>query len=599
MATRQMKPLKPMKRMMQHLRRAVLLKERHTLSDGGLLEVFLGGRDETAFEILVKRHGPMVLGVCKRILGNVHDAEDAFQAVFLVLARKAGAIVPREHVGNWLYGVAYRTALQARAKLGRRRAHELQVNDMPHPTVASDLDHFELHQALDLELNKLPDKYRLPIVLCDLEARSRKEVAGQLRIAEGTLSSRLAMGRQKLARRLARHGLCVAGGALASSLTQQAAAAGVPSVLLSTTVKAALLSAAGHSAAGLISAHVLALSQGVLKTMLLQKLKMISLVVLGVLLGGVGIGVIGVPGSTVGLAVQAAQSGTSGQAPNTRPDDPEPIDGGLLLDASIQKELRLSKGQIEKLEAISREADARNGGKRKEIEAIQKKIAELQKQIEQIQKGIEAERGQIGKIQTGVDVDRKQAVGAAAPGILSARAVKRVREIQRQNRGLAQLLQDPKIQRMLNLNDEQWRKIETILKKQSMQVWLDTSNYVASPDNFHRVDALINVVNNQTIRLWDAGTGKLKINVNDLALARPYLFAQLAPNVAFSPDGRVLTLGSSALWQNALVDDTRGLLAVLADSQKRTLLEWLGTPYQSQPWQDAWNKYIKNRDHGR
>jgi len=494
--------------------------------------------------------------------------------VFLVLARKAGTIVPREHVGNWLYGVAYRTALHARAKLGRRRAHEMQVNDMPHPTVAPDLDLHELHQTLDLELNKLPDKYRVPIVLCDLEARSRKEVAGQLRIAEGTLSSRLATGRQRLARRLARHGLTLGGGALATTLVQQVASAGMSSSLVATTVKAAALAAAGESAAGLLSAHVLALSQGVLKTMLLQKFKMISLIVLAALVGGVGVGVIGVSGRIGGPAVQAAQAAVSGQAQNTRPDDPEPIDGGLLLDRKVQEELRLSKSQIERLSAVSREADAKNGGKKKEIEEIQKRIAALQQQIAQIQKSMDGEHAQVAKVQKSIDVDRTQAVGTAAPGILSARAVQRVREIQRQNRGLAQLLQDPKVQRMLKINDEQWRKIEDILKKQSansIAVWLDANNLVET-GNAVTFQAL-----NQ-VKLWD-------------------LNARLpATQLAFSPDGKTLAFAAQPLWAAAFVDDTpRRLLDILTDSQEKTLLDWLGAPYQSQPWQEAWDKHVKSR----
>jgi RNA polymerase sigma factor (sigma-70 family) len=596
--------MSPMKRMVRHLRRAVLLKDRHTLSDGGLLEAFLTGRDEAAFEILVKRHGPMVLGVCKRILRNMYDAEDAFQAVFLVLAKKAGSIVPREHVGNWLYGVAYRTALQARAKLGRRRAHELQVNDMPHPTVAPDLDLFELHQALDLELNKLPDKYRVPIVLCDLEARSRKDVARQLRIAEGTLSSRLASGRQKLAGRLARHGFCLAAGALASTLTHQAASAGMSATLVGTTVKAAALAAAGDSAAGLISAHVLALSQGVLKTMLLQKLKMISLIMLGVLLGGVGVGAIGVPGRTSGPAVQAAQPAPSGQTQNTRPDEPEPIDGGLLLDPKIQEELRLSKSQIERLKAVSRDADAKNGDKKKEIEEIQKKIADLQKQIAQIQKSIAGERNQSAKIQNNIEADRRQAIGTAAPGILSARAAQRVREIQRQNRGLAQLLQDSKVQRMLKINDEQWRKIEDVLKKHSQSAYAISGSLDFGFPTSDRTVRFWDVSSGKhlygtsggNVLLRDAASGKQAITLNEVWQAdlRPYLAVRWPANqLAFSPDGNTLNFGSETLW---VVDDTpRKLLEVLTDAQKKTLLEWLGAPYQSQPWQEAWNKHIKNR----
>jgi RNA polymerase sigma factor (sigma-70 family) len=127
----------------------------------------------------------MVLGVCKRVIANIHDAEDALQAVFLVLAKKAASIAQSDLVGNRLYGVAYRTALQARVRLGRRRAREIQVKDMPQPTVSSDMELHELHQALNLELNKLPDKYRVPIVLCDLEGRPRKDVAGRLKVPEG------------------------------------------------------------------------------------------------------------------------------------------------------------------------------------------------------------------------------------------------------------------------------------------------------------------------------------------------------------------------------------------------------------------------------
>jgi DNA-directed RNA polymerase specialized sigma24 family protein len=114
-------------------RRRTIMCDPGTLTDGQLLECFVTRQDEAAFEALVRRHGPMVLGVCQRVVGNVHDAEDAFQATFLVLVRKAKTVVPREFVGNWLYGVAYRTALKARAGAARRHAKEKQVTDMPHP----------------------------------------------------------------------------------------------------------------------------------------------------------------------------------------------------------------------------------------------------------------------------------------------------------------------------------------------------------------------------------------------------------------------------------------------------------------------------------
>src|SRR5437588_6351038 len=154
-------------------------------SDGQLLEQFIGARDEHAFEELLRRHGPMVLGVCRRLLGHAQDAEDAFQATFMVLVRRARSVMPRELVGNWLYGVAYRVALDAQARSSRRRAREKQVQDMPHPTTPpTDLDP-DLRPLLDRELSRLPEKYRVPIVLCDLEGRTRKDVARQLGVPEG------------------------------------------------------------------------------------------------------------------------------------------------------------------------------------------------------------------------------------------------------------------------------------------------------------------------------------------------------------------------------------------------------------------------------
>src|SRR5262249_20449250 len=150
------------------------------------------------------------------LLGNPHDAEDAFQATFLVAVRKAASVRPRELFGNWLHGVAYRTALEARARIARRRAKEKQVEELPHPAQAEpEAVWQELRPLLDRELSRLPDKYRVPVVLCDLEGRSRQEVARQLRLPEGTLSSRLATARKTLARRLSRYGPVLSGGLLA------------------------------------------------------------------------------------------------------------------------------------------------------------------------------------------------------------------------------------------------------------------------------------------------------------------------------------------------------------------------------------------------
>jgi RNA polymerase sigma factor (sigma-70 family) len=225
-----------------------------------LMDAFVASRDQRAFAALVQRHGPMVLGVCRRILGHVQDAEDAFQAVFWVLARKAGSVRPRGHVGNWLYGVAVRTALKARCLRRRRREHP--VSAMPPLTSENEINHDE-HALLDQEIERLPAKYRLAVVLCELEGKSRAEAAAQLHVPEGTLSSRLAYARKLLARRLQARGVALSAGGLAL------AGPAVPQALLASAAQAASASAPS-------SASVVFLVKGVLTAMFLNKLKQLA-----------------------------------------------------------------------------------------------------------------------------------------------------------------------------------------------------------------------------------------------------------------------------------------------------------------------------------
>jgi RNA polymerase sigma factor (sigma-70 family) len=265
---------------LQHLRRTALLRDGAGLTDGQLLEDYLSRHDEAALAALVGRHGPMVWGVCRRILRGYHDAEDAFQATFLVLVRKAASIVPREMVANWLYGVARHTALKARTTAARRKERERQLPEMPEPAVAEQDRWRDLEPLLDEALSCLPDKYRAVIVLCDLEGKTRKEAARQLRVPEGTVAGRLARARTMLAKRLARHGLAVTSGALAVVLAQDLASAAVPTPVLLTTIKAATLLAAQQSRSGIISAKVALLTERVLRTMFLARLKVVTVVLL-------------------------------------------------------------------------------------------------------------------------------------------------------------------------------------------------------------------------------------------------------------------------------------------------------------------------------
>jgi RNA polymerase sigma factor (sigma-70 family) len=238
--------------------------------DGELLTRFLATRDEEAFTLLVRRHGPMVFGVCRRVTGNHHLAEDAFQAVFVVLAAKAGSVRPQSVLPAWLYGVAYRTALRARTMSDRRRRRETPVETLPEsadlptdPVGSSDLV-----TVLDEEIAQLPETLRASVILCEIQGRSRKEAAGQLGIAEGTLSSRLAAARKALAGRLRNRGIALSTAGLSVALGQVASAA-VPADLTIRAITAAV-------SPGIISAPVATLSNGVLHLMLAHKLKSVS-----------------------------------------------------------------------------------------------------------------------------------------------------------------------------------------------------------------------------------------------------------------------------------------------------------------------------------
>jgi RNA polymerase sigma factor (sigma-70 family) len=270
----------PMSWVIRHLCNTARLRDGADRTDGQLLEGFVSRRESAALAVLVERHATMVWSVCRRLLQNHHDAEDAFQATFLVLVRKASSVVPREMLPNWLYGVAHQTALKARATLAKRRERERQVAAMPEPEAVRRHELWpELGPALDAELSRLPDKYRVAIVLCDLEGKTRREAAHQLGIPDGTFSARLARGRTMLAKRLTRHGFAVAGGTVAAVLSQHAALGCVPATVLASTIKTTSLFAVGQ-AAGRISAQVAALMEGVLKAMLMIKLKKMTYVLL-------------------------------------------------------------------------------------------------------------------------------------------------------------------------------------------------------------------------------------------------------------------------------------------------------------------------------
>jgi RNA polymerase sigma factor (sigma-70 family) len=257
------------------------------LSDRELLERFTARSDpidEAAFAAIVARHGPMVLGICRQLLGDVHHAEDAFQAVFLVLARQARSIRDPDRLGAWLYGVALRTARKARGRIARRRqTEEAGANSRPEarPAVqAESLIEREQAEALHDEIDRLPGAFRLPIVLCYFEGLSPDEAARRLRWPSGTLRCRLVRVRDRLRRGLIRRGIVLSGTGLAAALAPLSASASVSSLLCDSTTRAAISFAARRTAGGALSAPAAAMAREVLHTMLIHKLRSVFMTVL-------------------------------------------------------------------------------------------------------------------------------------------------------------------------------------------------------------------------------------------------------------------------------------------------------------------------------
>jgi len=262
-------------------------------TDAQLLECFVSRGDSGALEALVRRHAAMVWGVCRRVLGNHHDAEDAFQATFLVLVRRAASVHPQSRVGNWLHGVAHQTALKARSLKAKRQQRERSLPEMPGSDTTQRDVWDDLQPLLDQEISRLPEKYRAVIVWCELEGKTLREAVRQLGCPEGTVASRLARARAMLAKRLGRHDLVTFGGVLAGMLLQKVASARVPPPLVSSTIEVTTRVATGLATTEVTSVKIAALTQGVVKSMLLNKLKLgtVALVMILALIvvGGLGI----------------------------------------------------------------------------------------------------------------------------------------------------------------------------------------------------------------------------------------------------------------------------------------------------------------------
>jgi RNA polymerase sigma factor (sigma-70 family) len=325
-----------------------------SLGDGQLLDRYLASGDETAFEILVDRHGPMVLGLCRRMLRDPRDIEDAFQATFLVLVRTGRAIRDRSLVSTWLYRVAYRVARQARTSTLRRRTFEPQVANLEAPVASEATDFAEIGHVLDQELSRLPERYRAPLVLCYLKGQTHDQAAEELRCPVGTVRSRLARGRDLLKKRLTRRGYAPTASILGAGPWPpgRLLTGTVPSSLASRTIHAVLEYGSARSLqAGAAAASVLSLTHGVLSTMKLAYWTWIGLALVAAGLTAVGtVAVSHASARTSPAAVKARRAAvglTEARGFQARAGSPRILKGwGEVIDPDGDCSIELDRGRL-------------------------------------------------------------------------------------------------------------------------------------------------------------------------------------------------------------------------------------------------------------
>ena len=340
-----------LKTVLEHVRKVAAAEEAGKLADAELMSRFTAARDEAAFAALVKRYGGMVLNVCARVLQNDADAEDAAQATFLVLARKAPSIRKKESVASWLHGVAFRAANNLRKEISRRHARERHVAAAINaPTVEPSWR--EMKTILHEVIERLPEQLKSPVILCYLEGKTHNEAALQLSCSLTTFRGRLERGRQMLRKKLTERGLTFSDGLLPSLVC----ASTVPTSFCSSVVEVALTGANG---AGLASAHVLSIARGVMHAMFWNKLRVGALVLM-LLVVPTGLGWIWLPGPAGGERAQASSSQdkdsgprvrvNDGTRPGTEPakeDDPSTSDFGKAV-GGLRLQLQLPASRLAK-----------------------------------------------------------------------------------------------------------------------------------------------------------------------------------------------------------------------------------------------------------
>jgi RNA polymerase sigma factor (sigma-70 family) len=335
---------------MQYIKELATGRASRQRTDRQLLDEFVSHRDEGAFACLVERHGPMVLRVSRRVLRHEHDAEDAFQAAFLVLARQAGSIRRREALGSWLYGVAYRTAMKAKRSAARRRNHETRFRRAEQRklpgcstrqlTLPGSPTWDDVQSVLDEEVQRLPESFRSAFVLCVLDGKTVPAAATELGVKEGTLSWRVTAARRRLRQRLSGRGIQLSAVLAALSVLHGVGNAAIPHVLARSTIRFGLMVAAGKSAAGVIPTHIAALAAGVTRAMFVSKAKIAVVLMFAVGLFAAGAGA---------LAHQALTPAENATPAIQKSEAPAPKDGTsqkVVRDGTEDKDAVTFSGRV-------------------------------------------------------------------------------------------------------------------------------------------------------------------------------------------------------------------------------------------------------------
>jgi RNA polymerase sigma factor (sigma-70 family) len=511
----------------QSVRRTTLANQ----SDADLLARFVQRHDEAAFATLVRRHGSVVLGVCRALLRDSHDAEDAFQAVFFVLARKAGSIRKQESLACWLYGVAQRVARRARDHRDRRRLLERQVQAMLELPPQGAVNHQDLQEVLHEELGRLPEKFRAPLVLCYLQGKTHAQAATELGLHRVTVSERVSTGREQLRQRLAGRGVTLGGSALVGTLAESVVAAAAPAALVLKTTRGATLFVASGAAEAL-SGHAALLAEGTLQAMFIGKLKAAAVVIVAALVGvGGGVGVWSVMAAKVAdVPVVLAGESPPAKASSSSVSS-EPFSDPLVSSSEKQRARPPATAQANHSDDPILRGGVywlvRQPAVQEDIKATTEQLRALAMLDKAAQQRLQDHRAARDFVRGSIEL--AQAQEEAVADILTAEQLRRVRQIHLQSQGLG-ALDDPQIAGKLKLTEQQRQRIAGRQKEivQQLLVNLNEKNLREARD---KQQALLTQIiaddfSDEQRALWRGlagppftGTLNLDVNFNGIGIA--------------------------------------------------------------------------------